>query len=210
MERKVNVMIDIPFTTEKRIDLIKLAIATTNATSYLEIGCDRDQIFSLIDIENKIGVDPLRGGNRRMTSDDFFAENNQTFDVIFIDGLHHYDQVSKDVNNAIKVLNAGGIIIIHDMLPENPIQASVPFTDKAKSKWLGDVWRLGFDLMKRSDVNFNLVLIDCGCGVVTKGNQEPTVVDVDGSWESYEANWTKYPLRTYSEFSHMLPTLPRS
>jgi predicted O-methyltransferase YrrM len=202
-------MIDIPFTTEKRIDLIKLAIKTTNAKSYLEIGCDKDQIFSRIDIDNKIGVDPVRGGNRRMTSDEFFEQNDQTFDVIFIDGLHYYDQVTKDVNNAIEVLNPHGIIIIHDMLPENAIQASVPFTEKAKYKWLGDVWRLGFDLMARTNVIFNLVLIDCGCGVVTRGPQEPKFVNVDESWQSYKANWTEYPLRSYSEFSHMLPTLTR-
>ena len=53
---------------------------------------------------NKIGVDPERGGNVRKTSDNFFKNNKKEFDVIFIDGLHIYEQCRKDVINSLKVL----------------------------------------------------------------------------------------------------------
>lgn len=202
-------MIEIPFTQETRLDLIKLALQTTGAKSYLEIGCDKNQIFSQLTVEDMVGVDPARGGNMRMTSDEFFEQNTKTFDVIFVDGLHHYDQVSRDIANALSVLNAGGIIIIHDMLPENEIQACVPFNETAKNKWLGDVWRLAFDLSNRSDVNFNLVLIDCGCGVLTKGSQEPSNIAATESWDFYKNNWQRLPLVSFDEISHMLPTLTR-
>ena len=39
-------------------------------------------------LKKKIGVDPVSGGNLRMTSDHFFKENKEKFDLIFIDGLH--------------------------------------------------------------------------------------------------------------------------
>ena len=55
--------------------------------NYLEIGCDQDENFSQINIKNKIGVDPKSGGTHRMTSDTFFKNNKDKFDVIFLDGL---------------------------------------------------------------------------------------------------------------------------
>ena len=47
-----------------------------------------------------------------MTSDEFFKNNEIYFDCIFIDALHIYEQVRKDILNSIKFLNANGIIII--------------------------------------------------------------------------------------------------
>jgi predicted O-methyltransferase YrrM len=36
------------------------------------------------------------------------------FDLVFIDGCHHYEYVKKDTQNAIKYLKSGGMIIWHD------------------------------------------------------------------------------------------------
>ena len=78
-----------------RWDLIEYLIKKNNYTNYLEIGCDQNQLFSKVIIDNKIGVDPVSGGNIRKTSDDFFKENNDKFDIVFIDGLHTYEQVKR-------------------------------------------------------------------------------------------------------------------
>ena len=43
-----------------------------------------------------------------------FSKNKTFFDVIFIDGLHHYKQCQKDCINALKFLKANGIILLHD------------------------------------------------------------------------------------------------
>ena len=77
-----------------RWDLIEYLINKYSYSDYLEIGCDQDQLFSKIKIQNKVGVDPNSGGNVRKTSDEFFKENKNKFDIIFIDGLHTYDPVS--------------------------------------------------------------------------------------------------------------------
>ena len=53
-----------------------------------------------------------------MTSDEFFELNNEKFDFVFVDGLEH-DQVRRDVENALRCLNPGGYIALHDMLPRN-------------------------------------------------------------------------------------------
>ena len=84
-----------------RWDLIEYLIKKNNYSDYLEIGCDQDQLFSKIRINNKKGVDPVSGGNIRKTSDDFFQTNDEIFDIIFIDGLHTYDQVKKDILNSV-------------------------------------------------------------------------------------------------------------
>ena len=48
------------------------------------------------------------------TSDKFFKNNNQKFDVIYIDGWHEANQVYKDINNSWDCLNVNGIIICDD------------------------------------------------------------------------------------------------
>ena len=52
-----------------------------------------------------------------MTSDEFFSQNKETFDLIFIDGLHIHEQVLKDIDNSLNVLNENGVILLHDCLP---------------------------------------------------------------------------------------------
>ena len=57
-----------------------------------------------------MGIDPVEGGTHKMTSDEFFYNNNDKFDIIFIDGLHQYEQVIKDVKNSLNCLTKNGII----------------------------------------------------------------------------------------------------
>ena len=101
-----------------RSEIIKKIIDKKKYESYLELGCDKDSNFSKIKIKNKIGVDSKLGGTLKMTSDEFFENNEIYFDCIFIDALHIYEQVRKDILNSVKFLNAHGIIIIHDCLPK--------------------------------------------------------------------------------------------
>ena len=72
--------------------------------------------FNIIPLpkKQKIGVDPFKGGTHRMSSDKFFKINKIFFDVVFIDGLHKYEQCQRDCMNSMKFLNQGGIIIFHD------------------------------------------------------------------------------------------------
>ena len=122
---------------------INKAVSNYDNCKYLEIGVANNQVFNSIPlkIENKYGVDPIEGGNYRMTSDIFFKENsNIKFDVIFIDGLHEYEQCQKDCLNAMKHLNEGGIIFFHDFLPKSYLEENVP---RKQIAWTGDVWKVG-------------------------------------------------------------------
>ena len=153
-----------------RISLISLAISKTiskkgyDSCNYLEIGCFDNKAFDTIPLplNQKIGVDPLRGGTHRMYSDDFFSQNKKFFDVIFIDGLHTYDQCSKDVKNAINFLNKDGIIILHDMLPRSKTEETQEYS--------GDVWKVAYDLSQSENLNFIIANIDQGVGLLKISN----------------------------------------
>ena len=148
-----------------RWDLIDYLIKKYDYKDYLEIGCDRDQLFSRIKLENKIGVDPYSGGNVRKTSDDFFLENNKTFDLVFNDGLHTYAQVKKDILNSVKFLNTNGIILVHDCLPDTMSKQAVP---RYKMQWNGDVWKAIVDLRQKEDLDIYTCEMDQGIGIITK------------------------------------------
>ena len=149
----------------KRYDLINMVIEKKNYKSYLEIGCDQNQTFDNIVINKKVGIDPVQGGNVRKTSDLYFIENKEKFDCIFIDGLHTYDQVRKDVYNSINILNLGGTIFIHDCLPKSYFYQAVP---RSRSTWNGDVWKIIVEFRTKKDFDTCTCFIDQGVGIIKK------------------------------------------
>lgn len=115
-------------------------------------------------IENKFGVDPVSGGNFKMTSDDFFKKfPDLKFDVIFIDGLHEYKQCQKDCINAMKQLNTNGVILFHDLLPRSYFEEHVP---RKQSSWTGNIWRVAVELSNSKNVDFKIINIDMGLGIL--------------------------------------------
>jgi len=147
----------------RRYDIINKIIIKRNYTSYLEIGCFKDETFNQINIKKKIGVDPTSGGNLRMTSDQFFKENKEKFDLIFIDGLHVYEQVIKDIFNSIKVLKENGIILVHDCLPRK-LWYQTP--TRMSDTWNGDVWKAIVECRTLENIDTYTCLADEGIGVI--------------------------------------------
>ena len=148
-----------------RCQIIQETILRKNYKTYLEIGCLNDEVFSNIKIAKKIGVDPVSGGTIRDTSDNFFKKNNKMFDIIFIDGLHEYDQVKKDINNSLLFLNDDGVIFLHDCMPMRFIHQAVP---RAHVRWNGDVWKNIVESRTRSEIDTYVVYADQGIGMILK------------------------------------------
>jgi hypothetical protein len=84
-----------------KIYIINYLADKIKAKKYLEIGVDQGFNFENIKIEHKVGVDPYSPypGVIKETSDDFFKNNTEKFDIVLVDGLHHSDQVYKDIIN---------------------------------------------------------------------------------------------------------------
>ena len=159
--------------TQTRFDIINKLINSKKFKSYLEIGCQSDVNFSKIKIENKVGVDPQSGGTLRMTSDEFFSQNKDTFDLIFIDGLHIHEQVLKDIDNSLNVLNENGVILLHDCLPAKIWHQTIPQTH---SSWNGDVWKSIVQSRTREDIDTYTIKADQGLGLILKRTNRDKLV----------------------------------
>ena len=176
-----------------RWDLIEYLINKYKYSDYLEIGCDQDQLFSKVKIKNKTGVDPTNGGNIRKTSDEFFKENKKKFDIIFIDGLHTYNQVKKDILNSISCLKDEGIVLVHDCMPDSLSKQAVP---RYRMSWNGDVWKAIVDLRQNENLEIYTCKIDQGIGVIKK-KRNSSILKIeknikDLKFKDYYKNYEKY------------------
>jgi hypothetical protein len=133
--------------------------------TYLEIGCDKNILFNSVKIKKKIGIDPVSGGNLRMTSDSFFKNNQNKFDLIFIDGLHQYEQVKRDVYNSLKFLNDHGVILLHDCMPSSFMRQA---PKRSSNIWNGDVWRNIVELRTLDQIDTYTIYADHGIGLILK------------------------------------------
>ncbi|MGH6848139.1 MAG: class I SAM-dependent methyltransferase [Methylocella sp.] len=190
-----------------RIALVNLLVGNTHDCAYLEIGCASNALFDSIPVLNKVGVDPQDGGNIRKTSDEFFYTNKSLFDVVFIDGLHTYDQVRRDVINSIKFLKPGGWIALHDMLPRTWIEDHVPIV--SSEAWTGDVWKVAFELSKTEGIDFKIIKIDNGVGVLRLTDNTSSLVDLanelnDKRFSYFYENIAKLPIVEWNDCQNWL------
>ena len=158
--------LDISFENKKnRIEIVQKIINIKKYNSYLEIGTFKDELFNAVKCDKKIGVDPVWGGNVKKTSDEFFQDNDEKFDLIFIDGLHHYKQVKKDIRNSLNALKDGGIILMHDCMPKNYYYQAVP---RCQYEWNGDTWKAFLEFRAEEEVDGYCCYADQGIGVFLK------------------------------------------
>jgi len=185
--------------------VIQKIINKKTAKTYLEIGVCSGACFFKIRAPRKIGVDikfclpgrrqmikeysknlsNIHNKYYEMSSDDFFATHKGLFkkkkiDVAFIDGLHEYKQVIRDVNNCLTFLNENGVIILHDCNPSSALVAT-PFNSiKSVNKssewtgaWTGDVWKTVV-YFRSVDVRLKIFVLDTDCGlcIITKDEAE--------------------------------------
>lgn len=156
-----------------RFSIINSLIERFAYRRYLEIGVERFACWQHIVCETKHCVDPgVRAATFPITSDAFFAQNREQYDIIFIDGLHLEEQVLRDVANSLACLSPGGSIVMHDCNPETEYETrDIPAFDNG-GIWLGTTWRAWVVLRStRPDLAMAVVDTDFGCGVVRRGSQ---------------------------------------
>jgi hypothetical protein len=128
---------------------------------YLEIGLNRGKTFESVRAEVRDAVDPFPKiqlehlpGNCRVfseTSDVFFERDlgHKSYDLVFIDGLHTWQQTHKDILNTFS-RSPKAILLIDDVVPSDATSA-VPDFDKSltirslrndsSNEWCGDVFK---------------------------------------------------------------------
>jgi hypothetical protein len=113
-----------------------------------------------VNIREKFGVDPeprikLEFPNVKIfqeTSDEFFSKNSETFDLIFLDGLHTYEQTWRDLQNSFASCKSNGIIVVDDVVPSDKFSAMKDPLEAYRTReaagivntgdWSGDVFRV--------------------------------------------------------------------
>jgi hypothetical protein len=132
---------------------------------YLEIGVQNGLTLEGVSAALVVGVDPGHRVNitrlpehvrmHTSPSDDFFAmhsggPSSHVFDLVFVDGLHQFQQAYRDILNAFRVLDHRGIVVVDDTVPSSEY-AAVEDRDTAKRlhrergvvpwEWMGDVFK---------------------------------------------------------------------
>jgi len=162
-----TLVIDNNTTYHKSSLIINSIIEKYKYTSFCEIGVETGWCFNDIKLTDKLGIDPdpkfQNESITKMTSDDYFALNeNRTFDIFFIDGMHQCEYVCRDFYNSLKKLNPNGSILIDDILPMNEReQLKFPINHvyendilKYREPWTGDVWKFIYYLLKNVKMEF--------------------------------------------------------
>lgn len=167
-----------------RTDIINALIQKNGYKTYLEIGVDNMHSYDAINVETKECCDPffslegellrkygsadnlppefLAKVTYRLTSDEMFATNNKTYDIIFIDGYHEEMQTGRDIINSLKHLNPGGIIVIHDCLP---VDEGAQIMPRSPGTWMGNVWKT-IPKLSSQGIVYRVVNTDYGCGLI--------------------------------------------
>jgi hypothetical protein len=170
----------------KRTDIINALIQKYGYKSYLEVGTqDPASNFDLINAEYKVSVDPFPRGEVTFagTSDEYFESISEDvkYDIIFIDGLHHNDQVLRDIENSLNHLSEIGTIVCHDCLPTTELMQE---RDDTGREWTGDVWKAIAELrVERIDLDIKVVDTDYGCGIIRRGTNIP--YETSANYKSY-------------------------
>ena len=95
--------------------------------SYLELGVYIGETLAPISsiVNRHVGVDTIQHNLIAPlnmfygTTDEFFKQNFENFDCIFIDANHNAKSVEQDLRNALGCLSVGGMIILHDTNPNH-------------------------------------------------------------------------------------------
>ena len=172
-----------------RTNIINYLGKEIEASTYLEIGVNDGQNFHLINCSSKFAVDPAPKAvaTHRLSSDAFFSSNDSTFDLIFVDGLHHHHQVYRDLVNSLNCLTPRGVIVCHDLNPPTKIVQEVPRRSAKGDGWTGDCWKAWVRLRaERPDLTMFTVDADWGCGILFFGSQQLIpLTSEDLTWKKF-------------------------
>ncbi|NET78583.1 DUF563 domain-containing protein [Okeania hirsuta] len=141
-------------------------LATVNQSStYLEIGVSKGSTFNAIDVDHKVAVDPKFRFNTEeyatenitfleVTSDEFFrnhAKSFERFDLIYLDGLHTFEQTFRDFCASLSCAHTKTIWLIDDTCPGSYAQAQSSLqrcrqlqkiSGEKNNSWMGDVFKV--------------------------------------------------------------------
>ncbi len=208
-----------------RWDVLNQIAQRIGARRYLEIGVDSGECLRHVGIAERWAVDPSPQISAVQastvfvpwTSDEFFREvapRAGHFDLVFIDGLHHAEQVDRDIQGALKVLSPTGVVCLHDC---NPTKEAMQIVPPIQGEWTGDCWKAIARLRTEGLHQVGVVDTDYGIGVVCP-DRGSTPIELPRPWEAL--TWADLqahraallglvPLRRWTEWFESAYATPR-
>jgi hypothetical protein len=137
-------------------EVLKAIHSRLHPQTYLEIGVESGATLAFAaDCEIAVGIDPepLETVNAlppqlkvfRETSDAFFSSRDRAsilgerpLDLVFIDGLHLFEQTLRDFIHVEAWSNPNTVVLLHDCLPVCEAAAA---RQRISKFWVGDVWK---------------------------------------------------------------------
>jgi len=161
----------------ERHEIINQIIKARKYKTYLEIGTDKGDTFSKVNIQNKVCCDPVDNVKKEynfkinylMTSDEMFDQfdRNKKFDLIFLDGMHEERYLDRDIINALRHLNKGGLILCHDTIPTNVLYArKYQLGNLIQGGWTGNVYKSILKLQQQNIKFYTLINVIHGMTII--------------------------------------------
>lgn len=195
------------FELASRISLCNHLVNRYGLESYLEIGTrQKSAMNDRIHAARRASVDPNPNAEAEylMTSDEYFAQHDEKFDLIFIDGLHTGEQVRLDIDNALKALTPRGMILLHDMNPPTAFHARPTYEVDGKfPTWNGTSWE-GYAWHRKHNPNVEMYVVDVdwGVGFIRPGTQTLWQGETEGYGVLEQNREALLNLISVSEFLH--------
>lgn len=110
---------------------------------------------------------------------DPFGMLRKRIDLAFLDGMHLYEFLLRDLINTERLCRSNSIICLHDCIPPHPRNALRDPADTRRHKtenpdwWTGDVWKL-LPILKRWRPDLSIHVLDCPpTGLILVTNLDP-------------------------------------
>ena len=93
-----------------------------------------------------------------------FHEQGRTFDLIFLDLFHTYQDSCYCLELTLPLLKPGGVIVVHDCNPTN-VELTVP--QFQGGEWMGQTYLAFLDFVRaHPELEYSVVDTDYGCGIL--------------------------------------------
>lgn len=180
---------------------------------YMEVGCRTGRVFRgsrsktiAVDpffrvTENVIGVKPALHIFQQ-TSDDFFAsrflENmGIRLSFAFLDGMHLFEFLLRDIINTERNARPEGVIALHDCCPYREDMTTRDVDQAPQDAWTGDVWKL-IPILKSYRPDLTVDVLDCEpTGLVLLSNLDPSSTVLADNYDRIVADWTDVTMGGY-------------
>jgi SAM-dependent methyltransferase len=153
-----------------RTDLLNGFIRRRGYQSYLEIaGAGAPWNFEQIDCPSKLAIEAAMENtavDRSIPWDTFLQDRRESFDLVFIDGFHEEERAASDIQCALRHLNPGGVIVLHDSLPPDEWHQRPHHEYTPGENWNGTVWKAALRQFASGPWEGYVVDCDWGCGVI--------------------------------------------